>query len=163
MVFFEVDRCLNISPLFKNIFTLSFEHYIELICMFADCKKILYRCHTFLFILCRMLSIWNLPCSARSALFKWVQLYMTISMNNFTCVTGEAIIFALKTLLNDLKLRLGIEFCCYFDILSEAQILRNGYFHGCLRWSQFAFFPKWMLYFDEWLLSKVYIIISRLE
>ena len=53
----EVDECFKISPLFQNIFVLFFKHYIEGICRFADFKKIQYRCHSFLVILCRMLSI----------------------------------------------------------------------------------------------------------
>ena len=36
---------------------------------FCDCKQILCRCYTFWVMMCRMLSIWNLPCAARSPLF----------------------------------------------------------------------------------------------
>ena len=65
-------KCLNISPLFQTIIALLFEHYTEWISKIADCKKILYRCHTFLIILCRMLSKCHLRCAARSSLFQWV-------------------------------------------------------------------------------------------
>ena len=33
----------------------------------------MYRCHTFLIILCRMISIWTLRCAAKSSLFQWVR------------------------------------------------------------------------------------------
>ena len=70
----EVNKCLNISPLFQTSFALLFGHYIEWISKIADCKKILYRCHTFLMKLCRMLSKWHPRCAARSSHFQWVQL-----------------------------------------------------------------------------------------
>ena len=69
----EVNKCLNISPLFQTIFALLFGHYIEWISKIADCKKILYRCYTFWISLCRMLSIWHLRCAAKSSLFQWVE------------------------------------------------------------------------------------------
>ena len=71
----EVNKCLNISPLFQTSFALLFDHYIEWISKIADCKKILYRCHTFLIKLCWMLSKWHLRCAARLSLFQWL-LYL---------------------------------------------------------------------------------------
>ena len=71
----EVNKCLNISPLLQTIFALLFEHYIEWISKIADCKKILYRWHTFGGILCRMLLIWNRQCATRSCLFQWVDFW----------------------------------------------------------------------------------------
>ena len=65
----EVDKCLNIFPIFQTILALSFGHYIKWICKFADWKKILYRCITFLVIFSQILSIWHLPYASMSSLF----------------------------------------------------------------------------------------------
>ena len=62
---------------------------MEWISKIADCKKILYRCHSFFIIMCRMLSIWHLRCAAKWSLFQWVQMSFTkvlmlfYSQNNF--------------------------------------------------------------------------------
>ena len=82
--YLEVNKCkcLNISQLFQTIFAFSFEHYIEWISKIADCKNILYRCHTFWGILCRMLLIWNPRCATKSSLFQWVHRFESCTKQN---------------------------------------------------------------------------------